>query len=96
LAGEKGTLVADHVLRYAKRVVGTTSEDLDVGPPVATVHRVVEEFVEAVRGRKPMPVPLVEGLRAVAVVDACYAAASSGRVAEVEPVRDGCGALVSS
>jgi predicted dehydrogenase len=89
LAGEKGTLVADHVLRYAKRVVGAKSEDLDVGPPVATVQRVVEDFVDAVRGGKPMPVPLVEGLRAVAAVDACYAAAASGRVTEVEPLRDG-------
>lgn len=88
LAGEKGTLIADHVLRYAKRVVGTKSEDLDVGPPVATVQRVVNEFVEAVRGGRPMPVPLVEGLRAVAAVDACYGAAASGTVAEVEPIRD--------
>jgi predicted dehydrogenase len=89
LAGENGTLVADHVLRYAKRVLGTRVEDLDVGPPVATVHRVVEDFVAAVRGGKPMPVPLVEGLRAVAAVDACYAAATHGRIAEVEPLRDG-------
>lgn len=88
LAGEKGTLVADHVLRYVKRVVGTKSENLDVGPPVATVHRVVQEFVAAVRSGEAMPVPLPEGLRAIAAVDACYAASSSGRVVEVEPLRD--------
>lgn len=88
LAGEKATLVADHVLHYAKRVVGTKGEDLDVGPPVATVQRVVAEFVEAVRGGNAMPVSLVEGLHAVAAVDACYGAASSGRVTMVEPLRD--------
>jgi predicted dehydrogenase len=96
LAGEKGTLVADHVLRYAKRVVGTKAEDLDVGPPVATVQQVVEEFVEAVRRGESMPVPLTEGLRAIAAVDACYAAASSGRAAEVEPLRVGSEPLVPS
>jgi predicted dehydrogenase len=96
LAGEKGTLVADHVLRYLKRVVGTKSEDLDVGPPVATVLRVVQEFVAAVRGGTPMPVPLVEGLRALSAVDACYASASSGGVVDVEPLRDGGGAPVQA
>jgi predicted dehydrogenase len=74
-----------------KRVVGTKSEDLELGPPVATVLRVVEEFVEAIRGGKAMPVPLVEGLRALSAVDACYASALSGGVVNVEPLRDGAG-----
>lgn len=87
LAGERGTLIADHVLGYAKRVVGTTGEELEAGPPVATVRRVVEEFVEAVRGGKPVPVPLADGLRAIAAVDACYRAAATGQVADVEPLR---------
>ena len=86
LSGERGTLIGDHVLHHASRAVGTRSGPLPLGPPAATVREVVADFVGAIRSGRRMPIPLEEGLRAVAVADACYRAARSGRVAEVEPV----------
>jgi predicted dehydrogenase len=84
LAGEGGTLFGDHVLTHAQRVVGTTVEPLPVGDAVPTVREVLRQFVAALRAGAPMPVTLADGLHAVAVADACYAAARSGRVARVE------------
>lgn len=89
LAGERGTLIGDHVVNRAYRIVGTTVEPLPLGPPVSTVREVLGAFVAALRSGAPMPISLADGLRAVALVDACYAAARSGRTAAVEPVGAG-------
>lgn len=83
VAGETGTLVGDHVLGTAALVAGTAVEPLAVGAGVATVREVVRDFVDAVRAGAPPPIPLAEGLRAVAIVDACYAAARGGGAAPV-------------
>jgi predicted dehydrogenase len=84
VAGERGTLFGDHVLGRAELVVGTRVEPLPLAANAPTVREVVRDFVDAVRREAPMPVPLSEGLRAVAVVDACYAAARDGGAAPVE------------
>jgi predicted dehydrogenase len=84
LAGERGTLIGDHVLHQASRVVGTKREEIAIGPPVPTVREAIHDFTRAVRGGTSMPIPLTEGLRAVAVVDACYAAARTGGEARVD------------
>jgi predicted dehydrogenase len=84
VAGERGALIADHVLHTASRVVGAKAEPLEVGAPVPTVREVVRDFARAVLDGTAMPISLAEGLRAVAVVDACYAAARSGTVVDVD------------
>jgi predicted dehydrogenase len=84
LGGERGTLIGDHVLNRAYRVVGTTMEALPLAAPVATVREVLRAFVDALRAGVPMPISLQDGLQAVAVADACYAAARSGGLAPVE------------
>src|SRR5512143_1797789 len=86
VAGESGTLIGDHVLGTAALVVGTTVEPLAVEPGVATVREVVRDFVAALREGAPPPIPLAEGLRAIALVDACYASARSGGVAPVAAI----------
>ncbi|MBX3028455.1 Gfo/Idh/MocA family oxidoreductase [bacterium] len=86
VAGESATLLGDHVLGTASLVVGNTVEPLPVAAAVATVREVVRDFVAALRAGAPPPIPLAEGLRAIAIVDACYAAARAGRVADVEPL----------
>jgi predicted dehydrogenase len=84
LAGERGTLLADHVLHNASRIVGTKAEAIELAAPAATVREVVRDFARAVRDGMPMPISLQDGLRAVAVVDACYVAARSGHVTDVD------------
>lgn len=88
LSGEGGTLIGDHVLNRAYRVVGTTMHVLPLGEPVATVREALRDFVETVRTGGTMPITLADGLRAVAVAEACYAAARSGQIAAVEAVED--------
>jgi predicted dehydrogenase len=83
VAGEGGTLLGDHVLGSAALVVGTAIEPLPVAAGVATVREVVRDFVAALRAGTPPPIPIAEGLRAIAVVDACYASARGGGVAPV-------------
>jgi predicted dehydrogenase len=89
VAGERGTLLGDHVLSRAALVVGSAVEPLPVGDSVPTVREVVRDFVAAVRAGAPPPVPLAEGLRAVAIVDACYASARANAAAPVAAVRSG-------
>lgn len=86
LGGERGMLCGDHVLHRAERVVGTMLEQLPVGEPLPTVREVIRDFVAAVRAGAPMPVPLSAGLRAVAIADACYAAARTGAEVAVAAV----------
>ncbi len=86
LAGEKGTLSGDHVLHRAELVVGAKARPIRLGEPAATVREVLRDFALALRTGERMPVPIEEGLRAVAVADACYAAARAGAEAGVEAV----------
>lgn len=88
LSGERGTLIGDHVLNRAYRIVGTRMDTLPLGEPVATVREAVRDFVETLRAGATIPITLGDGVRAVAVADACYAAARSGQVTAVEAIED--------
>jgi predicted dehydrogenase len=79
IAGDRGQLIADHLLNYAYEVHGTTMEALMVPPPVATVRETIAAFAGALEKDAAMPIPLEEGLRAVAIADACYRSVQSGR-----------------
>ncbi len=86
LAGEHGQLIADHVFNTAQIVHGMLPTPLTVPSPVPTVLEVLRDFTTALRSGRPMPIPLEEGLRAVAVAEACYRAAQSGRAEPVPQV----------
>jgi predicted dehydrogenase len=88
LSGERGTLVGDHVLNRAYKVVGTAVEPLAVGESMPTVREVLCDFVAALRRGAPVPITFTDGLRAVAVADACYRSARSGQVTAVEAVEE--------
>ncbi len=86
LAGEQGQLIGDHLLNTAYLVQGTTAVPLSVPPPVATVREIVQDFAAAVQRGGAVPIPLEEGLWAVAIALACYRAAASGRAEPVEAI----------
>ena len=86
MAGARGQLIADHVFNTAAVVRGTVVTPLTVPPSVPTVLAVLRDFTHALRTGNPMPIPLEEGLRAVAIADACYQSAASGRAVSVAPV----------
>ena len=86
LAGEHGQLIADHVFNTASVLHGGTLSALSVPLPVPTVREVVRHFATAIEKGLPMPIPLEEGLRAVAIAEACYRAARSGQAVPVEAI----------
>ncbi len=86
LVGERGQLIGDHAMNFVKVVHGSESAALAVPPPVSTVLEMLKDFAAALRRGDPMPIPLEEGLRAVALAAACCRAAASHRAEPVAPV----------
>ncbi len=86
LTGTGGMLIADHVLNTAQLVQGTTATALPVPEPIPTIRDVLADFVTALQRGAPMPITLEEGLRAVAIADACYRAARSGHAEAVAAI----------
>lgn len=84
VAGERATLVGDHVSSRAHIVRGRDIEVLPVAEATPTVREVIRDFVTALRAGEAPPIGLDDGLRAIAVADACVRAARSGRRESVE------------
>jgi len=78
VVGERGQLVADHVHGWAFRLSGTSRHPLEVAPPVPTVCQVLRAFVRVVDEGAPPPITLDDGVRTVAMAEACYRSAESG------------------
>jgi predicted dehydrogenase len=79
-AGAEGQIVADHVHRVAWVVRGGERTVLRVPEPVPTVREALRAFVAGVRDGRPMPITVEDGLRAVAIAEACYRSAAAGGV----------------
>ncbi|MGD2062769.1 MAG: Gfo/Idh/MocA family oxidoreductase [Nitrospirota bacterium] len=86
LAGAGGTLIGDHVANTARLMVGSEVRPIDPGPPIPTVRDTLRAFAAALAAGGPPPIPLEEGLRAVAIADACTRAARTGKATAVEPI----------
>ncbi len=86
IAGEHGQLIADHVLHTVQMVQGSVASVLAVPPPSATVREVLRDFATALGTGAPVGIPVEEGLRAVAIVEACYEAARTGRATPVAQI----------
>lgn len=84
LAGERGQLVGDHVHGVAYLLRGRERIEVAVEANVPTVRDVVRAFVAALRGGEPFPITVEDGLRAVAVADACYRSAAAAAPVAVE------------
>jgi predicted dehydrogenase len=86
LAGAAGTLIGDHVAHTARLMVGSEARPIDTGPPIPTVRDTLRAFAAALAAGASPPIPLEEGLRAVAIAEACARAARTGSLTEVEDV----------
>jgi len=86
LVGDKGQIVADHVLRTAVFVSGLGVAPLPLPAPAPTVALVLRDFVDAVQSQRPVPITLDDGLRAVALVEAAYTAARTGSAVSVSGI----------
>lgn len=78
VAGERGQIFADHVRGFAELVTASGRAPLAVGERVPTVRETLRAFVRVLRG-EPAPITLDDGAWAVAMAEACYRSAESGR-----------------
>jgi predicted dehydrogenase len=85
LVGSDAQLVGDHVHGFAYLLRGRERLELAVAPEAPTVPEVVRAFVAALREGAPFPITVEDGVRAVAVADACYRSAEQGAAVEVAP-----------
>ena len=84
VAGGNGQLVADHVHHYLHELKGTERKSLDVGDPVPTVREALKAFYQGLFRGLPFPVTIDDGLRAVAIAEACYCSAETGKWEKVQ------------
>ncbi len=84
ISGEKGQLLGDHAHGFAYLIRGLDRIPLPVEPAGPTVREVLRAFVDGLQYNKDFPIAVEDGLRAVAVAEACYRSAMSGRAADVE------------
>ena len=84
MAGEQATLVGDHIQNRLHIVRGRDVEEVALAAATPTVREVVRDFVASLRAGEPVPIPLRDGLRAVAAADACLRAARSGARVAIE------------
>jgi predicted dehydrogenase len=72
-------LIADVDRSLLTRIEGRVVAETEVVPDQPTVITVLEAFAKSLSTGVPVPVSGEDGLRAVAMADACYRAAREGR-----------------
>ena len=77
--GRAGQLIADVDRGMLSRIEGRNVVETDVIPDQPTIVMVLEEFARSLAAGTPVPVSGEDGLRAVAMVEACYRSAREGR-----------------
>jgi predicted dehydrogenase len=86
IAGERGQLIGDHVLGKVEIIEGRTATPIALPAPLPTVREILHDFADALLAGRPMPIPLEEGLRAVALAHACYESSRTGAAVAVPPI----------
>lgn len=84
LSGANGQLIGDHAHGFAYLIQGMQRTSLPLAPPTHTVCKAIEAFVACVQNNTPFPITVEDGLRSVAIAEACYRSAESGRMVKVE------------
>jgi predicted dehydrogenase len=84
LSGENGQLFGDHHHGFAYLMKGNERIPLALEPVVPTVRETLHVFVDGLQNGTPFPILPEDGLRAVAIAEACYRSATSGQGATVE------------
>jgi predicted dehydrogenase len=84
LSGEHGQLVGDHHHGFAYLMNGSDRTPLPIEPAAPTVREIVQAFVDGLQEGTAFPITPEDGLRAVAIAEACYRSAESGQRVRIE------------
>lgn len=84
LSGAQGQLLGDHTHGFVSLMRGLERTPLLIEPPVPTVRETLQTFIVGLLQNTPFPISVDDGLRAVAIAEACYRSAESGRVVSVD------------
>lgn len=84
LSGANGQLIGDHVHGFSYLLQGVERTVLSVDPPVHTVCKAIEAFIAGVQHNTPFPISIEDGLRSVAIAEACYRSVESDEMVQVE------------
>jgi len=87
VAGERGQLRADHVLRTFATIQGRTETLSEPVPQRHTVDVALDAFVACVREETPPPITVEDGLAAVELVEACALSSKLGRRVLLDELR---------
>jgi predicted dehydrogenase len=88
LVGERGQLVADHVLGTLALIEGRRATALPPPPPVHTVQKTLEAFAQCILTDGDPSITTRDGLRTLQVAEMCYRSAESGQAVQAEAIRD--------
>ena len=83
ISGEHGQLVGDHHHGFAYFIQGAERTTLSVPPPLPTIREMLQVFVNCLLDGTPFPITPEDGLRAVAIAEACYRSAENNRLESV-------------
>jgi len=83
ISGENGQLVGDHHHGFAYLIKGAERTPLVVPPPVPTIRETLRAFVACLRDGSLFPITPEDGLRAVAIAEACYRSTASNQLESV-------------
>ncbi|MFQ5988690.1 MAG: Gfo/Idh/MocA family protein [Candidatus Methylomirabilales bacterium] len=78
MIGENGILAGDHIHQFLHRIQGREIHPLVLPPAIPTVLECLKVFITWLTDDIPPPVSLADGIRALAVVDACQRSAATG------------------
>jgi len=81
--GHRGQLTGDQIYTTCEIIHHTTRTDLEPGPAVGTIIPLLADWRDYLAGTGTNPITGEDGLRAVAVCDACLGSAKSGRWLDV-------------
>lgn len=79
VAGENGQLIADHVHNYLYEIRGMERKPIELEDPLHTVYEALKAFHHSLCKEDPFPVTIDDGLIAVAIAEACYRSAETGK-----------------
>jgi predicted dehydrogenase len=83
ISGENGQLVGDHHHGFAYQIKGGERTLLPIEPPVPTIREMLRVFVGCLLDDISFPITPEDGLRAVAIAEACYRSAANNQLESV-------------